>query len=264
MLVFSPLEMGLLAALIVVSGLLFMKRFQPVLRNIHRAKAEPGYRLNPIGRRIWDFVWEVLLQGKVIQQRPLPGIAHAFVFWGFCAFAFVTLNHFTTGFGFPFLSREGFFGRLYFGLAAIFGVAVAVSIAGLVYRRFVVRPVWLGQKVSIESGDIGLLIFTLMVTYLATFWIGEGTSAGKAIWWTHALALLIFLPLIPHTKHLHLVLSPVTVFLKRQDFSQIPPLVGDEDFGLDTGKGKVEGASKKSVQEMLDEYNSKNNPKSGD
>ena len=50
------------------------------------------------------------------------------------------------------------------------------------------------------------------------------------------MALLIFLPLIPHTKHLHLVLSPVTVFLKRQGFSRIPPLAGDEDFGLDTGK----------------------------
>jgi Fe-S oxidoreductase len=47
---------------------------------------------------------------------------------------------------------------------------------------------------------------------------------------------LIFLPLIPHTKHLHLVLSPVTVFLRRAGFSRIPPLSGDEDFGLDTGK----------------------------
>ena len=44
------------------------------------------------------------------------------------------------------------------------------------------------------------------------------------------------LPLIPHTKHLHLALSPATVFLKRAGFSRIPPLVGDEDFGLDTGK----------------------------
>jgi len=28
----------------------------------------------------------------------------------------------------------------------------------------------------------------------------------------------------------------VTVFLRRQGFSRIPPLEGDEDFGLDTGK----------------------------
>jgi len=44
------------------------------------------------------------------------------------------------------------------------------------------------------------------------------------------------MPLIPHTKHLHLVLSPVTVFLSRGEFSHIPPLAGDEDFGIVTGK----------------------------
>ena len=32
------------------------------------------------------------------------------------------------------------------------------------------------------------------------------------------------------------MLSPLTVFLSRGGFSAIPPLVGDEDFGLDTGK----------------------------
>ncbi len=61
----------------------------------------------------------------------------------------------------------------------------------------------------------------------------------KALWWAHTLALLVFLPLIPHTKHLHLVLSPLTVFLKRDGFSKIPPLStdeNDEDFGLVAGK----------------------------
>ena len=32
------------------------------------------------------------------------------------------------------------------------------------------------------------------------------------------------------------MISPATVFLRRDGFSKIPPLVGDEDFGLDTGK----------------------------
>jgi Fe-S oxidoreductase len=78
-----------------------------------------------------------------------------------------------------------------------------------------------------------------MVTYLAGvpgIGLAEDSVPGEINWWTHTLALLIFLPLIPHTKHLHLVLSPVTVFLKRQGFSRIPPLAGDEDFGKDTGK----------------------------
>lgn len=236
MIKFHPFEMGLLGGLMISSGAIFLTRLWPIIERIRGSKNEPGYTLADIPRRIAVFVWEVLLQAKVIAQRPVPGIAHAFVFWGFCAFALVTLNHFATGFGAPFLSRESVFGRIYFGLAAFFGVAVAISIAGLVYRRFVVRPRWLGEKVSVESGFIGLLIFTLMTSYLATFFTEESTVEGKVIWWVHTLALLIFLPLIPHTKHLHLVLSPLTVFLKRDGFSKIPPLVGDEDFGLDTGK----------------------------
>ena len=75
-----------------------------------------------------------------------------------------------------------------------------------------------------------------MATYLAAFWLPEETPAGQVNWWLHTIALLVFLPLIPHTKHLHLVLSPVTIFLRRPGFSRIPPLEGDEDFGLDTGK----------------------------
>src|SRR5260370_547195 len=75
-----------------------------------------------------------------------------------------------------------------------------------------------------------------MATYLAGLRMDEESLAGQGVWWLHTMALAIFLPLIPHTKHLHLVLSPATVFLKRQGFSRIPPLSGDEDFGLDTGK----------------------------
>src|SRR6185437_3558514 len=176
-----------------------------------------------------------MLQGKVIRQRPLPGLAHAFVFWGFCAFALITMNHFATGFGVAFLSPASGFGRLYFGFVAVWAMLVIVGIVGLFVRRFLVRPRWLGA-VSPESGVIAFLIFALMVTYLGMLWYGEGSTGGKVNWWLHTIAILAFLPLIPHTKHLHLALSPVTVFLRRAGFSRIPPLEGDEAFGLDTGK----------------------------
>ena len=227
----SQVETAIFLVLLAASVYGFWWRFGKVVRIIQAAKPDPGFSLQPLFKRIWDFFVEVLLQKKVIEQRPLPGIAHAFVFWGFCVFALVTLNHFATGIGFPFLSRDGWFGRMYFAWAGVFALCVAVSILGLFIRRFLVRPKWLGGNVSWESGFIAFLIFNLMITYLATFWYDT-----KAVWWAHTLTLLIFMPLIPHTKHLHLVLSPATVFLSRGGFSGIPPLVGDEDFGLDTGK----------------------------
>ncbi len=167
----------------------------------------------------------------MIRERPAAGAAHAFVFWGFCAFALITANHIATGFGIPLVSRTSASGRVYFGFVALFAVAVAISIVYLAVRRFILRPVWLG-KVSPESGIIAGLIFILMITYLAGLSVSEAGAAGRGFWWAHTLALLAFLPLVPHTKHLHLILSPATVFLKRPLFSDIPKLAGDEDFGL--------------------------------
>jgi len=228
---FSAAEMLMLAALLACSGVLFWLRFHRVIRRIREAKPDAAFHLFPLAPRIRDFVSEVLLQARVIRQRPLPGLAHALVFWGFCAFALVTANHLAAAFGFSFLAPRG----IYADAAALFAIAVGVSITGLFVRRFVVRPKALGE-LSPESGVIALLIFVLMATYLAAWWMEPSSAAAKPLWWTHTLALLIFLPLIPHTKHLHLILSPLTVFLSRGGFSNIPPLAGDDDFGLDTGK----------------------------
>jgi len=233
---FSIAEKLIFALLIVVSLALFWRRFGPIVRRILASRKDPGFHLDHFARRAWDFFAEVICQAKVIRQRPLPGLAHALVFWGFCAFALVTLNHCAVGFGGGFLDPAGFFGRFYFYFAALFAAACAVGIFGLFVRRFFVRPRWLGNKVSYESGVIAGLIFLLMVTYLAAFFTTGNTVTAQALWWVHTLTLLVFLPIIPHTKHLHLVLSPATIFLSRGGFSKIPPLEGDEDFGLVAGK----------------------------
>ncbi len=219
----------------------FWRRFGPAVATIRGSKKDADFDWHPVGTflnkaRISKFVWEVLLQGKVIRERPLPGIAHAFVFWGFCAFGLITIAHLAAGVGLHLLPADCGVAQAYRYFVAVFAVAVAISIAGLAFRRLIVRPVWLGAKVSTESGFIALLIFLLMITYLLTFAVPEASAAGRLNWWAHTLTLLIFLPLIPHTKHLHLVLSPVTVFLKRDGFSKIPKLADDDDFGLDTGK----------------------------
>ncbi|MGO9087262.1 MAG: (Fe-S)-binding protein [Terriglobales bacterium] len=226
---------------IIASVTLFWRKFGRALRIILDSKPDADFQLRPIWPRIRKVLWEVAAQGLVIEQRPLPGLAHAFVFWGFCVFALVTLNHFAAPFGLEFLSRNGF-GRLYFSFVGVFAVFVAVSIAGLAFRRFFIRPKWL-EPLSPESGLIAFLIFALMITYLANFLVPEGSTAGWVLWWSHTIVLLVFLPLIPKTKHMHLVLSPFTIFFERDGFSRIPPLVGDEDFGLDTGRDLTRIAS---------------------
>ncbi len=232
---FTGLEAGLFLGLLGLSTAGFAMRAARVINIIRISKKDPSFTLRPLGKRVWDFILEVMLQSKVIRHRPLPGLAHAFVFWGFCAFALITLNHFATPLGLGFISPHHGFGQFYFGLAGAFAFVVSISILGLAFRRLIVQPRWLGD-LSLESVGIALLIFTLMASYLFDYLREPEGWTYKAVWWTHTAALLIFMPLIPHTKHMHLLLSPLSVFLSRGKFSAIPPLVGDEDFGMVTGK----------------------------
>src|SRR6267378_8070384 len=114
----SAPEVLILTVLMCGSLYVFWLRFRVVVRALRSAKPDKTWGLKPIVPRISRFIWEVLLQGKVIVDRPLAGLAHAFVFWGFCAFALVTVNHIATGFGVRFLWPETSFGRFYFGFAA--------------------------------------------------------------------------------------------------------------------------------------------------
>jgi Fe-S oxidoreductase len=97
--------------------------------------------------------------------------------------------------------------------------------------------VGLGTKVSLESVVIALFIATLMITFLLTFRLGEGTPAAHVNWWIHALVILVFMALIPSSKHFHLVLSPITVFLKSPELGNLPNLDFEkEQVGLETVK----------------------------
>src|SRR4051794_14645546 len=127
----SWIQQLVLVVMIVTSAAIFWRRLSAVLHIVRGSRPTPDFEVAPVGPRLRDFFWEVMAQAKVIQQRPLPGLAHALVFWGFLAFGLITLNHIASGFGFPFLSAESAFGRFYFGFVALWAVAVAVAIAGL-------------------------------------------------------------------------------------------------------------------------------------
>jgi len=91
--------------------------------------------------------------------------------------------------------------------------------------------------VSIESVVIALFIATLMVTFLLALRLDEATMAGRVNWWTHMLVILAFMALIPASKHFHLVLSPITVFLKSPELGNLPNLDFEkEQVGLETVK----------------------------
>ncbi|PYR15749.1 MAG: [Fe-S]-binding protein [Acidobacteria bacterium] len=218
--------------------LLFLAAFAAqVARRVQLIAAAPNtFAHDRLGTRTGRFVVDVLLQRRTIRERPLTGLMHAFVFWGFVAFGGYTLTEFLHGLGIVDLTHAGWF-RAYRLALTPPATAVLVGILYLLIRRAFVRPVGLGTTVSIESIVIALFIATLMITFLLTFRLEEGTTSGRVNWWVHAMVILTFMALIPASKHLHLVLSPITVFLKSPELGNLPNLDFEkEQVGLETVK----------------------------
>ncbi len=195
-------------------------------------RARPALPRINLARRLASTFLEVMLQTRVIRDRPLAGFLHALVMWGFFAFAWVSLEHILQGFAG--LESAAADQSWYGAFAAVWAVAVLVGIIGLAYRRFVVHPPQLGE-VSASSGWVAALIVLLMVTYLVG-WRGlEAASPSWAVnWWLHTLSLAGMLFLIPNSKHLHLVLGPIAILYRGETTSSMRALreEDDDDFGM--------------------------------
>jgi len=208
-----------------------------VARRVQLIAAAPNtFSVDNLGFRVNRFLVDVIFQARTIRERPIAGIAHAFVFWGFVAFGGYTLTEFLRGLGIVDLTHTTWFTAYRMALTP-FALAVLGGILFLLIRRVFVRPVGLGTKVSIESIVIALFIATLMITYLLTFRLEEGTIVEQVNWWVHMLVILAFMALIPASKHFHLVVSPITVLLKSPELGNLPNLDFEkEQVGLETVK----------------------------
>lgn len=187
------------------------------------------------GTRFERAFGEVLLQSRVIRDRPVAGVLHALVMWGFLVFGWVSLEHLAVGFAGLENAKadDSWYGRF----AAVWALLVLIGIVGLAVRRFVFQPKALG-KISAGSAIVAALIVALMATYL----LGWGAFEPGSAWWRvnwrlHTLSLFAMLWVIPNSKHLHLFLGPFNVFFRGSDLtSPTRPLRenDDDDLGLVT------------------------------
>jgi ferredoxin len=230
----APMSTLALWVLVVVFVGLFAAQVATRVRLI--AGAPNTFSSDNTALRITRFLTDVVGQRQTIVERPVAGVAHALVFWGFVAFSGYTAVEFLAGLGIVDLTHTRAF-TAYRMMLTPFALAVLCGIVYLLVRRAFLRPVALGKSVSIESIVIGLFITTLMVTFLLTWQLDEASVVGRVNWWVHAIVILGFLALIPASKHFHLVLSPATVFLKSPELGNLPNLDFEkEQVGLETLK----------------------------
>jgi Fe-S oxidoreductase len=217
------------------------------------ARAPGAFDASDLGPRIRTFVSEIVFQSRTIAARPVVGVAHLLVFWGFCAVGGYTLVEGLRGLGIVDLTDTAAFHAYRMALVP-FSVGVLAGIVLLAVRRGVLRPRALGATVSKESLLISGFIVILMVTFLVDAAEAHQNRAIGAVplerinWWAHMLVILGFTVLIPDSKHLHLLLSPATVFLRAPILGTVPKLDFEkEQTGLET-VGQLE---KKQVLDAL-------------
>jgi len=222
--------------MLALAGALFVRRVMYLLRLLLKGKPLP--RWNHVPTRLWHVVVYVFAQVRLLANDFWPGLMHATIFWGFVVLTLGTIEFFgrgvTESFFLPGLSETA----PYLVVQDTFSVLVILAVGYALYRRLVVKPRRL--NLSIEALVILLLILGLMVTDLVAdaarirlapapsdHWqfagsaiagwfaglpVGAVTAIFHLAWWAHAATLLGFLVLLPHSKHLHILVSPLNVF----------------------------------------------------
>jgi Fe-S oxidoreductase len=274
----------LMSLAVLAAGSLFLLRVRQRVELMLAVKGSASFRLQSVAERIKVVAVEVLGQSRV-RRKPLPGMAHTLIFFGFLAIQPHSLELIIRGV-FPsfhvFGTADGLYGAYLFVTDILaFGVLVALGYA--LYRRLVLRPAYLtdGLDARLILSFTALIVVTFFFTnaFLLLPSIGShifsdarylpvsaavgkifnlealspaaARAAFEAAYWIHVLTILGFLVYIPGSKHLHLLAAAPNIFLKplARPRAMIKTDLEDEtaeSFGL----GKVDELTWKNVLDL--------------
>ncbi|MFO8129737.1 MAG: heterodisulfide reductase-related iron-sulfur binding cluster [Bacteroidales bacterium] len=204
------------------------------------------------GKRLWITIKVALGQTKIL-RKPVVGMMHALVWWGFLVILIGSIE----------MIIDGLFGtdRVLHALGPVYDVITAAGdvfallilvmiLAFLIRRIFMNIRRFSGTEMShISHMDANLaltLILLLMVSLLGmnTFYIMYSREAGHELygsfpvshhlaalagsipvhkaflwheinWWAHIVLIFIFANILPYSKHFHVFMSVPNVFLSR-------------------------------------------------
>jgi len=234
---------------------------------------KPLERLDQLPRRIGILVGRVLSQSKVLRVLD-PGSLHALFFWGFGLLFIGTLLIMAQAdllqplFGIVFL--KGVFYEGYSLVLDLAGLVALLMLAGLLVRRFFVKPN------GLESIRDDYVVHSLLFAIIATGFVTEGvrmaaTEIGKnpelarfspiglwvggfflahsqaslsqihkALWWVHFFLAMGFIASIPFTKLRHLITTSANYLFSDLGPKGALPTINLEDESLEQfGAAKV-------------------------
>jgi len=220
---------------------LFSVNLWKIVRNISLGKSKNRFD-QPLKRTI--ILLKVAFGQTKLFHRPVSGILHALVYWGFLVITIGTLEMMVDGvFGFERLfGALGSFYNLVTASGDIMAVLVLVSSFIFMFRRLFLKIKRFSGKEMKKSSSIdaivALVIIVFLMISLLTMNIGyiglhpENYFGSFPIsnllfpyfatwdlhllhtisWWTHIMLVLIFLNELPYSKHFHVVMSIPNVY----------------------------------------------------
>jgi Fe-S oxidoreductase len=198
----------------------------------------------------------IVLGQRKLLQRLVPGLVHAFIFWGFLVLFPTILAAMAAA-----VDRGSEIPFTWFGdLVDVFCMLVLAGVATALVIRKVVRP----QRFSgshLGEADlilalIAAVVLTLLCWHAAAFAAGLAEHVGflsRAVahafpaggpWerifvWAHLFVIGGFLAYLPHSKHLHIATAPLNVWAARtRRRGRLEPLrfdVADEELRFGAG-----------------------------
>jgi Fe-S oxidoreductase/nitrate reductase gamma subunit len=241
----------IIAVLITVG--IFSWTISRLLKYFKFTKKKP---LHNFGKRLWITVQVAFFQDKIL-RKPVIGLMHALVWWGFIVILFGSIEMIIDGI-FDTERILSFLGPVYnilIALGDMFAVIIAIAILAFLGRRLFmhIKRFYGPEMKPVSKMDANfalVLIFLLMITLTGMnidylLWVnatGEtvrgvypfssiiaswfpGASAESAWigyqtnWWSHILLIFIFANILPYSKHFHVFMSVPNVFV-----SKIEPL----------------------------------------
>ena len=243
---------------------------------------QPARRFDDVPARVRNEAVIALGQRKLL-QRLVPGLMHAFIFWGFIVLlptiVMAMIAVVDKDQTIPWLGSQGWFAFL----VDLFATLVLVGVITAFVIRKVQRPArfkgsHLGEADVILCWIAGI-VTTLLLWHASRIALGlnewpaswspvsnalsnlfsggQGTKdAERVLVWLHVLLILSFLAYLPYSKHLHIFTAVVNVFFGRtRARGRLEPLVFDDpdvpDDEIRLGSGVV---SDMTWKQMVDTF----------
>jgi heterodisulfide reductase subunit C/nitrate reductase gamma subunit len=213
-----------------------------------------AFPVKDFGKR-FGVMMEVAFGQTKIFRRPVIGLFHAMVFWGFCVILFGSIEMVIDGLSGleKSLSVLGWLHDLIMASGDIIAILVAVSIIIFLIRRLFLHVkrfegIEMKKKSHLDANIALTMILLLMISLLGmnAAYVAMRMSAGEMVegvypvgnflsavfsgspflaihvwyevfWWSHILLIFIFANMLPYSKHFHVFMSVPNVFLSRLD-----------------------------------------------